>query len=133
FGNLCNATCTIYRHLSIKLSEKLNFMEEDITKEECFYHIAKHSTLMKSYAEAWPYLTQCIDLLVWDDGEELEWIYLLKKGYLSHLKIQLQGDKINEFSKVAGKELFKIPGFLPTMKFQTTGSTTDSLPDDETI
>jgi len=132
FGNLCNVTCTIYRHLSTKLSHKLNIAEEDVSKKGCFYHMAKYSTLMESYAEAWPYLMQCVDLLIWDDEEELKWIYLLKEGYLSHLKIQLQGDKINEFSKVAGKELFKIPGFLPTMKVQPT-EITDSLLDCETV
>ena len=133
FENLCNTTCTIYRHLSTKLSEKLKIMEEDITKEECFYHIAKHCTLMKSYAEAWPYLTQCADLLDWNDEEEQRWLIPLRDGYLSHLKIQLQGDGINEFSKIAGKEIFKIPGFLPTMKVQTAGTTTDNLLDCKTV
>jgi hypothetical protein len=133
FENLCNATCTIYRHLSTRLSKKINLTREEVSKEGCFYHIAKYSTLLKSYAEAWSYLTQCADLLDWNDEEELKWLNLLKEGYISHLKLQLlEGDKVNEFFKIAAKELFKIPGFLPTMNVQTT-KVSDNLLDCETV
>jgi hypothetical protein len=112
FKSLCSVACNIYRHLSEKISKKLNITPEDVSEEECFYHIAKYSTLMNSFTEAWPLLNRCVELLVWDD-EELEWINLLKDGYLNYLKNK-EAREANRY-----EEFFRIADFLQDMKAHT--------------
>lgn len=89
---VCDIYSTLLTRLKGKEGEKENrtTTNEDATKElsseDCYYYMAKYSTLLKSYTVAWSYLGFCSGLLTWEDREELRWLKLLRDGYVGYLK-----------------------------------------------